>query len=365
MKILFDHQIFSIQRAGGISRYFSQLITGLAACEDIETETSLKYSNNYYVQDSLQPSPFFPHNSFIGKSTINSFVNRQFSRPTILKADYDVFHPTYYDDYFLRYLPSKSPFVITVYDLIHEKIPNLLKDSKHVIARKRKLVHRANALIAISDSTKNDILEYYEIEESKIHVIQLASSLPNLISGLSVVLPKRFILYVGQRESYKNFSLMFSAIASLLVNENISLLCVGGGGFKKEEKDQFSRHGVSEDKVIQLQLTDQELAYVYSKASLFIFPSLYEGFGIPLLEAMQMNCPIACSDTEVFKEVAGSAASFFSPSDKESIAEAVSYILGNDRRRNQLVKEGQRNREKFTWTNVINQTISVYESVIL
>src|SRR5450631_4288084 len=126
MKILYDHQIFSSQEYGGISRYFCELLRRFSNDDRIELELALRYSNNRYLLDFgfERLKPFFKDKKFIGKTSLLDFINGQKSRERLLKGDYDVFHPTYYNPYFLKHVGVK-PYVVTVYDMVHEIYPEM------------------------------------------------------------------------------------------------------------------------------------------------------------------------------------------------------------------------------------------------
>lgn len=366
MNILYDHQIFTSQKYGGISRYFYELIKEFDDVEDIKIRTSVLLSNNYYISNKyyIKYINFLPNKEFARKQGIITRVNKINSIYQIKKQNFDIFHPTYYDTYFLKYIGVK-PFVLTVYDMIHEKFKDMFPLNDEIVKNKKILCERASKIIAISESTKKDLIELFGVDKSKIEVIYLGNSmvLDNEIA-LDVEVPKRYILFVGSRDGYKNFDRFIRSI-SLVLNENLdlSVVCVGGGKFNNNEVDLFEKLNI-DSRVFQYTLDDNLLAQFYAKASMFVFPSLYEGFGIPVLEAFACKCPLVCSNTSSLPEIAGDGAEYFDPYCKESIYNAIKTVLVDDVKKELLVQNGTERLKYFSWEETAKQTKLVYEMVI-
>jgi len=366
MKILYDHQTFTLQKYGGISRYFFELVKEFDKIKEIETNTSLFLSNNHYISDKdyIQHIKFLPNTEFRGKHRLITPFNKIRSIYELKHQNFDVFHPTYYDTYFLKYIKDK-PFVLTVYDMIHEKFSDMFPINDKITQNKKLLCEKATKIIAISQSTKNDLIELFDIKESKIEVVYLGNSLilGNNISK-DIILPTNYILFVGSRGSYKNFNGFIDGVSSILNNdEGLSVLCVGGGKFNNNEIKLFNSLKI-ENQVSQYNLDDDKLSYFYNNALLFVFPSLYEGFGIPILEAFACDCPLVCSDTSSLPEIAGNAAEYFNPYDSKSIFNAVKNVL-NSSERQQVLKENGIDRLKlFSWERTAEETKKVYKSIL-
>ncbi len=239
MKILYDHQIFSWQKYGGISRYFFELMRNFRRSETIRFELSLKYSNNAYLKNHsfAEYRNYYDRvESRVSKWGIN-LINERHSIRKISEGDYDIFHPTYYDPYFLKYLSNK-PFVVTVYDMIHEFFPENFKKNDSTIRNKKKVIENAKKIIAISENTKNDLLTVYDVRSDDIEVIHLASSL-NFESKCEIAdLPEKYLLFVGIRGEYKNFDRFVKSVAPLLQEDrSLFLICAGGGNFSENEEN--------------------------------------------------------------------------------------------------------------------------------
>ena len=365
MKILFDHQAFTFQKFGGISRYFYEMIVLFNKRNDISVSTPSFLSSNHYISDkkNINHIRFLPDNEFRGKVRILFFLNEFISTKKLKKQNFDIFHPTYYDTYFLDHLKNK-PFVVTVYDMVHEKFPDMLPPDS-VTQNKRCLCEKASKIIAISESTKKDLIELFNIEESKIEVIYLSNSI--VVDGnieLDTKVPKNYILFVGSRGGYKNFNRFISAVSLLMIeHSDLSIVCVGGGDFNNQELSLFNELGIRHS-IFQFNINDRMLAQIYSNALMFVFPSLYEGFGIPVLESFACNCPLVCSDTSSLPEIAGAGAEYFDPYDEESIYMAVKKVFNSDEEKYRLVKNGKERLKDFSWEKTAEQTYEIYESIM-
>ncbi|GAB6283712.1 MAG: glycosyltransferase family 1 protein [Ignavibacterium sp.] len=369
IKVLYDHQCFANQQYGGISRYFTELINCFKTYQNISTNISINYSNNQYLDkiNYEKIKPFFKEINFKGKVPILNFINKFNSIKNIKKNDFNIFHPTYYDPYFLKYLSSK-PFVLTVHDMIHELYPDAVSKWDKSANYKKILVARAKKIICISNNTKNDLMKLLNVNEDKISVIYHSNSLQykkdrNVEEQLS--LPTKYLLYVGKRNyNYKNFTFMLNALLKLLKDDDeLNLICAGGGKFSKKEIELFVQFGVA-NKLKSYNVNDEQLGALYSNALGFIYPSLYEGFGIPILEAFSCGCPVICSNRSSFPEIAENAAEYFEPIDELSIENAVKNVIYNFKRREELINIGYERLKNFSWVKSAEKTLSVYKECL-
>lgn len=366
MTILFDHQIFSIQIYGGISRYFCELMKNFENDNEIEYELSLRYSNNHYLKrlDNLSCRSFFENLTFRGKYRLLNILNRRISKKFISKGDYDIFHPTYYDPYFLNFINNK-PFVLTVHDMIHEIYPEMFSSEDKTAESKKLLAQKATKIIAVSKSTKRDIIRFFGINENKIEVIYLGNSLNINKSDdvINIELPEKYILFVGNRGSYKNFDLFIETITPLLLEDaELNVVCTGGK-FSNTEIEKFKSLNIK-DKIFQYSVSDNILAYLYQMAIVFVFPSLYEGFGIPILESFVCGCPVLVGKVSSLPEIAGDAAIYFNPTDIVSIHDTVKRIIYDKELRKNLKLKGFQQIKNFSWEKAAEKTKSLYESII-
>lgn len=367
MKVLFDHQCFSMQDYGGISRYHYHLIKEFEKQDDIEAKLSLEYSNNFYINNDggFKVKNFFPGTKFYFKRTILDFINRGYTVKKLKKNNFDVFHPTYYNPYFLQYLGDK-PFVITIHDLIHELYPVIINKIDKTIENRSYLLKCTKLIIADSFNTKKDLINIYGIPENKIDVVHLASSIDKSlsISSKNYSLPEKYFLYVGNRDFYKNFKNLLLAIEPLLrETPDLYLVTAGGGNFSKDEMKYFNSKKL-QNKILFKKADDVTLATLYSHAIAFIFPSLYEGFGIPALEAMNCDCPVIMSNSSSLPEVGGDSVLYFDPANIQDIKEKVEQVLFNPEIRDNLIKKGVKQRAKFSFAKTAEQTKNVYYKLL-
>ncbi len=368
-KILYDHQIFVYQEFGGISRYFYELMNGFEKDEDVRFDLSLAYSNNQYIKNAhfVKSRPLFKNRNFRFKNRLLHYLNMRGERKLLLGRDYDLFHPTYFNPYFLDYLGNK-PFVLTIYDMVYELFPQIFSHRDKTGAYKKLLAPKAAKIIAISENTKRDIIRLFGIKEDKVEVIYLANSLAGGTmekgEGFSGDLPSKYLLFVGNRRVYKNFDLFAESISSLLkADDDLHLVCAGGGKFTPLEIAGLEKLGILQ-KVTQRPFDDNKLAQFYRNALALVFPSLYEGFGIPILEAFTCGCPVIASNISSLPEIAGNAAEYFDPADTLSIVSAVKKVLYHDDMRRELRNKGYERLKGFSWEKTATDTKKLYQSIL-
>jgi len=381
MNILYDHQIFTWQNYGGISRYFCELMTQFIPGPCVDFRLALRYSQNEHLHQNprlyrfwTQRNNFFSDSRFfsafqkkIHVNVLNHIFNNQRESVKQIKAqEFDLFHPTYYDPYFLKHLGNK-PYVLTIYDMIHEIFPDTFDKNDLTRNRKKTLVDNAKQIIAISDNTKKDIVKYLDVPEDKIQVIYLADSLSQMknaefsyVPG-SIRVPKHYLLFIGNRLGYKNFSFLIEGLFPVLkTNADLHIVCAGGGYFSNSEK-RMIRNMNMVTRIHHYPADDATLQHVYKNAYAFIFPSLYEGFGIPVLEAFSLGCPAMLSSTSSLHEVGGDSALYFDPHDRTSLTNAVEQILSDGTLRKNLITKGFERSKLFSWEKTASMTKKVYE----
>jgi len=365
MQISYDYQIFSLQNVGGISRYFVELGQRLPTLfPDMQTTAIAPLHINEYLAASSINKIGRKINSFSGKHRVLPLLNDFLSTLILKKNQPDILHETYYAT---RSLSFNGPRILTVYDMIHERFPEQFHGPDRYIARlKAKAVARADHLIAISQSTRDDLVNILHVAEEKITVIPLASSFAgdSNLKKPGVNREKPYLLYVGLREGVKNFTRLVTAYAgSSLLRSEYDLLCVGGGNFSQTESEFLQTLNVRQS-VKHQNADDIMLAELYSRATLFVYPSLYEGFGIPLLEAMHCGCPVACSDCSSMPEIAGDAAVFFNPKDPEEIAAVLEETVQSETTLAALKERGLKREQRYSWDACVTQTAEVYRNVL-
>ena len=370
MRVLWDPQVFTWQAHGGISRLFAETWRELRAQEaDIEVVVPRWMGPNGYAAGAgLPQTTIDTGRRFPGRRSFVRAFNRWSFRRAFRLAPPALVHPTYFDPDFLR-TTGRTPFVLTVFDMIHERFAQSgLPFDRKTSERKKMLLERAARVIAISQATKQDLVDYAGVAAERIDVACPGNSLARFAasaastSGSRAASGRPYLLFVGQRPSYKNFAGCLRGVAELLVRRDLALRCVGGGPFNDEELALIGTLAVA-GRVTQETLTDEALADAYSDALLFVFPSLGEGFGIPLLEAFSCGCPVAASDIAVFREVAAGAARYFEPERPESIGVAVSALLDDSALRARLVAAGKERQRLFSWARSARETAETYRKL--
>jgi glycosyltransferase involved in cell wall biosynthesis len=367
MKVLYDHQCFVNDRHSGISKYFYKSIQHLSCDNNFDIELSLKYSNNIYLPhlNNFQYKTFFPKINIKGQRKLLRIIDRNYSKHRLEKRDYDIFHPTYYDTYFFKYIGNKK-YIITIYDMISEIFSDDNSKQNALFKSKKILAQNALKIITISKQTKLDVMNILGINENKIKVIHLGVEiLDNSNKNIKINLPDNFVFYLGKRRLYKNFNFLISSIKDILIDTpDFYLVCAGGGKFDKHEVKIIEKLGLS-NKIINLNtLSEEELYQVYQKAMFFVFPSLYEGFGIPILEAFINKCPLLISNIDVFSEIAGKAAHYFNPQDENSIRVEFEKLMNNTHLRKHLINKGSERVKEFSWQKSTEMLKHVYLSAI-
>jgi glycosyltransferase involved in cell wall biosynthesis len=369
MKIVLDSQIFNDQKFGGISRYYSEIYKNLLKKENINVELPLSYSENLHIKEVVATTQKF-YNFFISTNLFKNKIIRKLKKKdtkdlnNLLKShQYDLVVPTYYNPYFLEYIGNK-PFVITVYDMIHEIFPQYFTIDLVTVNNKKLLLEKATKIIAISESTKKDILHIYpHIDSSKIEVVYLSYSIKR-DEKVNISLPENYILFVGNRSNYKNFIFFLKSVAKLVIDDSsLHIVCAGGNQFNDEELQLIKDLDIS-NQIVQQNFEDYELATFYINAKCFVFASEYEGFGIPVLESMGCGCPVILANHSSFPEVAGDAGVYFELNNELDLRNKVENIVNNEELRAEYVTKGLEQVKKFSWEKTTNECLEVYRKAI-
>ena len=362
MKILYDGQIYADQITGGISRYFTNIIERLPSDTQPTLTTCYRRNKTLYPRHpnlQLQEFPDFrPHR-------IAHKLRSQYFRWRNERQSFDIFHPTYY--YLLSQIAfhrSPRPLVITVYDMIHELFADTMTPDG-TIANKRAAILAADAIICISESTKNDLLKYFPAVAPKIVVTYLASEFRREWADGDEQTPTQpYFLYVGSRaKTYKNFETLLLAFAAVVsINPDI-LLCVVGSLFNEAEQRQIAELQLTERIQYYHYASDSHLAKLYRCSVAFVYPSLYEGFGIPPLEAMACGTIVVAANSSSIPEVVGDAGILFEPKAVEDLADILLDLLDSPSKRDRFIAKGYERSKQFSWDETTAQTIAVYQQL--
>lgn len=363
IKVFIDHQKFSTQKYGGISRYFANIIQGIKHTSGITYQLGVMHARNHYIKNEPLPMKGKFCDTILNRNERYDYrLNQLYCKRLLERSDFDVFHPTYYDPYFIKQL--KKPLVVTVHDMTHERLPEYFWSQDPLTQQKRININRADCIITISNATRNDLLDCFNVDPAKVVMIYHGIDIDTPLQTQPVAdLPEQYLLYVGDRSGYKNFYLFMNAVQKIAVKRpDLHVILTGGGKLEVADREFIHRLGLT-DRVRHINATDEQLNYLYQNAQLFVYPSLYEGFGLPILEAFKANCPILLSDTDCFREVATDAAVYFKPTAVDDLIDKLESTLDNPTLKTQLVANGTRRLADFPLQKSIDQTLDVYKAM--
>ena len=321
----------------------------------------------YYTQEfeTVTPSLFSSKSIWRTKLILNS----------LLEHDIDIYHGLSHElPVGIENTTIKS--VVTIHDLIYKLFPEdfPLIDKKIYDLKWKNSCMNADAIIATSEATKQDIIANFKTNPDKIHVVyQTCSSIfdkqytdkekSDELEKLG--LPKKYRLYVGAITDRKNVLALAEAYNEIKNEIDVPLLIVGRGrGYYRKLVAYVESHNLGDKIILRSDITNDSLPIVYQCAEFFLYPSRYEGFGIPILEAFRSGTPVILSNTTSLPEVGGSAGYYIDPYKVESISQAMLDLHANQNLRNHLIEEGFEQAKKFTLENFAKQTMDVYNSLM-
>jgi len=367
MRIAYDHQIFGWQQYGGISRYFFELAREMATTCGQQVKIFAPLYVNRYL-DTAPPglAVFGTSTPYVPKSgRFYRYLNAMIAAPLLRQFRPDIVHETYYASNGVA--PCGAKVVLTVFDMIHERFKQSISRFDPVSREKVRAVRRADHVICISEQTRRDLLDLIDIDPAGTSVVHLGFSLTAKTSRQAYAIATRrpFLLYVGKRGGYKNFERLLQAFAaSAVLMAEFDLVCFGGGAMTPAERTLMRRLNLPADRVRQVSGGDALLEAHYRAASAFVFPSLYEGFGLPPLEAMGFDCPVTCSAVSSMPEVVGDAAALFDPYDVDAMRGTIEGLVCDDDLRQSLIARGRERLQAFSWARCARETLDIYGKVL-
>ena len=368
VRILYDHQVFSLQNVGGASRYHYELLKYLATVPEVQTELFLGVSENRYPMASLAsartrvPSWRTAMKPGLTRYAVNELLQSVWAP---FGGRYEVYHPTYY-----REMPVVRArcMVVTHHDCVQEEFPHLFGDASRVRRAKTALYGKADRIICISEDCRQRLLQHYRVEAGRTCVVhhglaKLARS-EEAEAELRGHWRQGFLLYVGARDRQKNFSTFLEAFREARLFEDYDLLAVGGGPFSSEETARMASLDVAGCVRCIPSASEELLAEAYAHAVLFVYPSLAEGFGIPPLEAMAAGCPVAASEVTAIPEVCHDAPVYFDPTDVGSMARALTQGVGDQAARKRAIARGHEVAAEYSWEKCGAETLAAYRGCL-
>jgi glycosyltransferase involved in cell wall biosynthesis len=368
VRIFYDHQVFSLQNAGGASRYFYELMKYLATVPDIETELLLGITGTVYPFRELDPAktrasglpewlpPGMPR--YLANEVLSNLA-----APFLGKMD--IYHST---NYLRMPLVRARRVVATHHDCTHERFPELFPDVKKIFWARKRLFPQVDKIICVSESCRQDLLHFYNVDPAKTCVVhhgltRLPRS-PQAAAQLRAQMRRDYLLYVGMRAAFKNFDGLLQAFHDSRLGESFDLLVVGGKPLNSAEKKRIAALGMT-DCVISLPVVSDELvAEAYAGARLLVYPSLNEGFGFPPLEAMSLDCPVLASRIPAVIEVCHNVPFYFDPTDQSSFQRELLRAISDQKARAAAIEAGREVAAQYRWEKCGQQTLAVYRQCL-
>lgn len=353
----------------GISEYAYQILTKL-----YELRKKGETEHTFVVYLKAKPLSFLPQENEWWKYKVIAPKKMwtQFALPLNLfvsKSRPDVFLTL------THYIPRFSPIptIVSVMDLSFLHFPQTFKkkDLYQLSRWTRYSVRKAARVITISQSSKNDIIKAYKVLPEKIKVVHLGLKDIDMDSSLKSIekygVDGKYILFVGTIQPRKNISRLIEAysLLSKKIKEEYKLVIVGKKGWLYEDILKApEKYGVSEAILFLDYVSDQDLPQFYKNAKVFVLPSLYEGFGLPVLEAMRYDCPVVISNISSLPEAGGEAALYFNPEDVNDIKDKIEMVLTDEKLREKMIEKGRMHHKKFTWEKAARQVLETIEEAV-
>lgn len=372
MEVVVDGIIYQSQIRGGISRLFTEILPRMCVANDslhitLLTQGRLKQAlpqHNHithctipnierYLRPKRMWEPFVP--------TANGLIQKML----VGRESEKIWHSTYYT----MPLRWNGYSVVTVHDMIFERFCDFYtgSDADRLRERKKRCVQNADAVICVSNATREDVRNFYKIDFDSVYVVPHAYSdvfrrLENSES-IPMLNGRPFLLYVGIRSPYKNYNKLIRAYSKWSRQKDVMLVLVGARPWSNDELSQLSQLQIQQQVQLLQNVDDETLCRLYNNAVAFVYPSLYEGFGIPLLEAMACGCPVVASRIPSTVEVAGDCPVYFDPSEEDDLLDALDTVLSKGRSSERL-KLGLEKSKSYSWDKTATQTLQIYQEVV-
>jgi glycosyltransferase involved in cell wall biosynthesis len=361
LRVAFDDQIFNAQLRGGISKYFVELMQRLPE-HGIDPVLLSTKTRNLHLAETGWVTRLPPQSQ--RAETVKWVSWRVTGHPRSAPRplpQFDLMHHTFTNGAYLR--GWRGPRIVTVFDMTPELYPSYFTHGNPHF-EKRRYTRDSDAIISITENTAQDLYRIYSDNlRSKTHVIPFGVGEEFFDSSADTLdLPERYLLFVGVRYGYKDFETGLAAFARMAVRDpGLALVVVGGGPFSPDETASIAATGAA-DRVIKLTPPDRDMPEVYRRARAFMFPSIYEGFGLPTLESLAAGTPAVLADASCSREVGGSVALYFSPGDVDDLVATLRLAMSPDEQARAAV-EGPARGHEFTWDRVAAMTADLYRSV--
>lgn len=361
MRIFYDHQVFSLQDRGGISRYYFELIRHLSEIDSCSIQIFAGVTrNSFQFSDLPQVRRWEFRGQFTPPPGRERFVINEALSNLILPfcGSFDVYHPTLY-----RYAPlvRHQRMVVTHHDCAYERYPELFRNAISIRQMRTRLFARADAIICPSEATRSDLHEFYDVPEEKSFVVYHGiASLPPPSFSTQRLSDCPFLLYVGSRAAYKNFDGFLRAFAASPLKREFGILVLGGTVPTASERALIADLSLQSVVRFVSVVSDEFLARAYREAHLFVYPSLYEGFGFPPLEAMLAGCPILLAASSALPEICKDAAFYFDPDNHADFVDRLESSCLDETRRLQKTARARVVAGAYNWEKCATDTLRIY-----
>ena len=373
MSLIVDGIIYQQQASGGISNLFRALLPRIC---DLDPMLQVML---FYSKRPLQTLPSHAHIRQVQIPALEQYIRpwryfyplgmsmrMQLARFYFSKYPNSLWHSTYFTS-----MPSwPGPTVVTVHDMIYEHFPDIFKHpyDDYFRAQKRVCIQNADVVLCDSETTMHDVINILSIDSEKCRIVHLACSsvfrvLKDTKADLHKQSGKPYLLYVGKRHPHKNFTTLARAFSNWKYGQDVNLIIASDSAWSQDELDLFTQLHIDK----QLELihfpTDEQLCHLYNGASALVFPSVYEGFGLPLLEAMSCGCPIIASRIPSTLEVAGDVPIYFNPGSPDELIQAMNLVM-DEGRDSPRVSRGLQQALRYSWDTTAQKTLEIYHSLL-
>jgi glycosyltransferase involved in cell wall biosynthesis len=365
VRIAVDHQVTSLQDAGGMSRYHYELARQLRGREGVAMDLLLGGQSSVLPFAELEGDGVRVESwrSRFGPGYPRYAMNAMWTAAIApLRGRYDVYHASYQ-----RWEPAirHRVLVATHHDATQERFPELFRNAAAIRARKGRLYRRADMVICVSESAQQDLMEIYGVEEARTRLVHHGvTPVAETAAACNDGDIRPYVLYVGSRSAYKNFFALVQAFAVTDSARSMRLVVVGGGAWSDAERAALAERGLGDRVVLLARVDEAQLAQLYRGATLFVYPSLYEGFGLPPLEAMSAGCPVLVSRTSSLPEICGDAAYYFDPGTNGALEQKLRRLLTDPALRAAKVDAGRARVGRYTWESAAVGTLAVYREAL-
>lgn len=365
IKVLFDGEAFFRHRRSGISRYFSELVAHYRfdPAYGVDAVTPYRWVANAHLAERVRGRYLAPPLPGRYRQPILEKVNgvrhlAQRDMPARDLVHHSLVDPTSFDRWTAR------THVATIYDFLSELEANDNEYAAEAARTQREVMRRADAILCISEATRNALFHHFPDYDKPVVVTPLGVG-QEFFSPRApkIALPERYVLFVGNRHKHKNAGLLFEAMSRIAARHPDLKLVLCGAWFPDED-EILASYGLT-DRTLRIRPSDSDLPGIYAKSAAFVFPSRYEGFGLPAVEAMAAGAPTLASRIPALVEVTGGGgASLFDPHDVDELESELEKVLGNPEYADALRVGGRERARNYTWDRTAAATADAYRTVL-